>query len=712
MANMNIYEHRKEVLHKLIELSSDSINGATVLIPDLQRPFVWTPNQVTLLIDSLIRGWPFGTLLMWKIENETIQNKKIPHRSFWQTIDRTDEDESSRVGQKNPPASYHMVLDGQQRIQSLLIAVGGDDWGFKLYDRDWAKEISGQMIKGKKGKTLYWTKASLCFDLEVFIKEYNESGHVCAVDYSKVLKWMITDAQKGQSHDKKPKSYIESAKNNEGKVIRFSRLWKWAGDNPTFTEGSYEDLLKKCLKDELVSKDSIENLLRPMRELLVTIRNVKKSEVAYLELSTLADSYYSDEDKYNDAIVNIFTRLNTAGRTLTREEITFAWLKTGWDETATGNQTASKCFEELRKNFVEEKVTIEIDNLVGAVSTIWSILCKDGNLLEDKDLLKGDVVKPMAGEISKHWNNICEAASMVLDLLNKRDLEYKKQYYSMNALAIVWAWYSIAVIWGKENGRTMNVPERDDFQKKTRSILEKNIDRWLFGSQWAGRWRSDTRKPMGVYAKILHKSHGEIQATNDKDLALKILKQAMENLLDDIKDLAQQGVEDIKALEPDKVSIYKDILWIWHRLDVDRWEKSKITLRTGKNEASRDVDHCISHKLWERILKEAHIDNDPETYDEKNAVVNKLGNCSLLEKNFNISKSDKPMKSLLEQISEFKEGKVILNDWASALGLNDIMLNPQSNAVEGICNKINDRDKAIRDEVIEFIKGNKYRQDI
>ncbi|WP_410477861.1 DUF262 domain-containing protein [Myxococcus sp. MxC21-1] len=29
-------------------------------MPDLQRPYVWTPNQVTLLVDSLLRGWPFG----------------------------------------------------------------------------------------------------------------------------------------------------------------------------------------------------------------------------------------------------------------------------------------------------------------------------------------------------------------------------------------------------------------------------------------------------------------------------------------------------------------------------------------------------------------------------------------------------------------------------------------------------------------------------
>ncbi|PIV53781.1 MAG: hypothetical protein COY53_05390 [Elusimicrobia bacterium CG_4_10_14_0_8_um_filter_37_32] len=39
--------------------------GATLLIPDLQRPYIWNPNQVVLLIDSLVRSWPFGTFLTW-----------------------------------------------------------------------------------------------------------------------------------------------------------------------------------------------------------------------------------------------------------------------------------------------------------------------------------------------------------------------------------------------------------------------------------------------------------------------------------------------------------------------------------------------------------------------------------------------------------------------------------------------------------------------
>jgi uncharacterized protein with ParB-like and HNH nuclease domain len=67
----NVYRHDSQLLYELLAKASAS-NGATLLIPDLQRPFVWAPDKVTLLIDSLIRGWPFGTLLLWKINDQQL----------------------------------------------------------------------------------------------------------------------------------------------------------------------------------------------------------------------------------------------------------------------------------------------------------------------------------------------------------------------------------------------------------------------------------------------------------------------------------------------------------------------------------------------------------------------------------------------------------------------------------------------------------------
>src|SRR5438445_9460992 len=166
-----IYEQKSDPLHTLLERARDD-EGATVVIPELQRPYVWKPHQVTLLVDSLIRGWPFGTLLMWKVNHDELQG--IPHRQFWRTVDRTGDGESASVMRKNPPAQYHMVLDGQQRLQSLALALGGDDAGFRLEDRSWVEETTDRRPRGRQPKHRHWSKASLCFDVQKFLVAYEE----------------------------------------------------------------------------------------------------------------------------------------------------------------------------------------------------------------------------------------------------------------------------------------------------------------------------------------------------------------------------------------------------------------------------------------------------------------------------------------------------------------------------------------------------------
>jgi uncharacterized protein with ParB-like and HNH nuclease domain len=38
-----------------------------LFIPAIQRPFVWLPDQITRLFDSLMRGYPIGGLMFWNL---------------------------------------------------------------------------------------------------------------------------------------------------------------------------------------------------------------------------------------------------------------------------------------------------------------------------------------------------------------------------------------------------------------------------------------------------------------------------------------------------------------------------------------------------------------------------------------------------------------------------------------------------------------------
>lgn len=80
------------------------IDTGRVKIPMFQRDFVWTKEQTAKLIDSIIKGFPIGTFILWKTREELRAMRNIGNIALPEVP-------------KGEPVSY--VLDGQQRITSL-----------------------------------------------------------------------------------------------------------------------------------------------------------------------------------------------------------------------------------------------------------------------------------------------------------------------------------------------------------------------------------------------------------------------------------------------------------------------------------------------------------------------------------------------------------------------------------------------------------------
>lgn len=49
---------------KVSDLLNDVKNGR-IGLPDLQRPFVWKDNKVRELLDSMMKGYPIGYIMLW-----------------------------------------------------------------------------------------------------------------------------------------------------------------------------------------------------------------------------------------------------------------------------------------------------------------------------------------------------------------------------------------------------------------------------------------------------------------------------------------------------------------------------------------------------------------------------------------------------------------------------------------------------------------------
>ena len=96
-----------------------------LVLPDLQRDFVWREDQIRLLMDSIMCGYPFGSLLFWQT-----RFLEVPYREFV----REFEAGQRYVTQLKPAGQpMEMVLDGQQRLQALYIGVFGSHSGRRLY---------------------------------------------------------------------------------------------------------------------------------------------------------------------------------------------------------------------------------------------------------------------------------------------------------------------------------------------------------------------------------------------------------------------------------------------------------------------------------------------------------------------------------------------------------------------------------------------------
>lgn len=51
----------------------DAIHRQEIVLPAIQREFIWKPGQVCALFDSLMRDYPFGTFLYWKVNPSNSQ---------------------------------------------------------------------------------------------------------------------------------------------------------------------------------------------------------------------------------------------------------------------------------------------------------------------------------------------------------------------------------------------------------------------------------------------------------------------------------------------------------------------------------------------------------------------------------------------------------------------------------------------------------------
>ena len=100
----------------------NQIQRNDLVLPAIQREFVWRPDQICRLFDSLMQGYPFGTFLYWQVNPENSDKFK-----FYDFVLNYHQ-KNNRHNPTLPMMSDRKltaVLDGQQRLTALNIGLRG-----------------------------------------------------------------------------------------------------------------------------------------------------------------------------------------------------------------------------------------------------------------------------------------------------------------------------------------------------------------------------------------------------------------------------------------------------------------------------------------------------------------------------------------------------------------------------------------------------------
>ena len=121
---------------KVGDLLSDVKNGK-VGLPDLQRPFVWKDSKARDLLDSMLKGYPIGYIMLWQSPED------------YATVNHIGTNDKAYI------QPDYLVIDGQQRLTALLAAISG----IKVKDNNYAERQIRIAFNPLTREFAVWTEA-------------------------------------------------------------------------------------------------------------------------------------------------------------------------------------------------------------------------------------------------------------------------------------------------------------------------------------------------------------------------------------------------------------------------------------------------------------------------------------------------------------------------------------------------------------------------
>lgn len=367
----------------------DQINRAYFL-PAIQRPYVWQPDQIVALFDSLLKGYPISSFLFWEIAPE--------HRDDWEIykfIENFVHGDTHNELVEPDGRDVVLVLDGQQRLTSLLVGLRGSFTVKSKY--------------GRRNNPDAWSRQRLFINLlKDPATEGDDTGREdLGVTYG--LRFFEQDPKDDLGH-----------------------LWMKVGRILDCRSDDAFDRLRDEVLDLLPDNSTRAQQRVAEKNLDRLYRTIWKDEVI---------AFYTEKDQSYDRVLDIFIRANDGGTKLSKSDLLLSMITSKWDGVSARQEIYN--FVDHLNEGLEAKNDLDKDFIMKASLVLADL---------DQRYKVGNFTTSNLKLIEANWKRIKASLEATLRLVNRFGID-RENLTSVNALLPV-AYYLYGIARGSLDGST------------------------------------------------------------------------------------------------------------------------------------------------------------------------------------------------------------------------------------------------------------------
>jgi len=259
------------------------IEKGEIIVPDFQRDYCWTTEDITKLYLSIIEDFPIGSFIFWKPKGEFLNRCSSNFYKMLTEVYKTKQGfvKNLTVNQLcdktfEETTKHSVVLDGQQRLTSFFLSLKGHYYVKKN--------------KGYDNNPSNYVEKNLYFNL---VNDSNETNPFCFLTNEEAL---------------------------EGHYFLIKDILRFSG-NPQSGKYNFRKFVEEKISETPAGKN--QSALDKL-----TILYERLSEES--QNKSLVHYFLIDKESYDDAL-DIFVRVNSTGQKLNKTDLIFGKLIDKWD---------------------------------------------------------------------------------------------------------------------------------------------------------------------------------------------------------------------------------------------------------------------------------------------------------------------------------------------------------------------------------------------